>query len=341
MKTAPDISIVVCTRNRAARLTNALESLFRLQTQNLFSYEIVVVDNGSTDDTSKVCDDLARQFDGVLRRVYEPKTGIATARNRGYREAAGAWVAYFDDDQLAEKNWLAELWRMALDKGVRCVGGAVALLLPAAQKTRLDPFTRMLLGEADWSSQACRYSEKVTPGAGNLMIRRSLLEELGGFDEAFLNRSEDTDLFLRLHRAGNESWYVPTAKVWHVITPDRLEPAYLRRLAENMGSRIAELEFERLGPRRFALWRLAKVVRWMMAQVPLSILLGAVDAEKGRGYALRCALSRAHAKRGLELITATRAPNKPAPTSVNDTDQASGAYADRNEFGPARLEVSL
>src|SRR5262245_8681240 len=118
-----DISIVVCTQNRAEMLRGALASLFDLATDD-FAYEIVVVDNGSTDHTQQVIAVAAAQSCYPLRGVYEPEKGIVPARNRGIREADGRWIAFFDDDQLADVRWLAELYRGANEKRCSVVGGA-------------------------------------------------------------------------------------------------------------------------------------------------------------------------------------------------------------------------
>src|SRR5688572_27730028 len=106
---APDISIVVCTQNRAAMLRGALASLYDLATDG-FTYEIVVIDNGSTDETQKTIATAATQSRHPLRGIYEPEKGIVPARNRGIREARGRWIAFFDDDQLADSRWLVELY---------------------------------------------------------------------------------------------------------------------------------------------------------------------------------------------------------------------------------------
>src|SRR5438445_13898566 len=95
----PDISIVVCTQNRAEALRGALASLSELAKTN-FTYEIVVIDNGSTDHTPQVVAAAAVEAKHPLRGVSEPEKGIVPARNRGIRESRGRWIAFFDDDQL-------------------------------------------------------------------------------------------------------------------------------------------------------------------------------------------------------------------------------------------------
>src|SRR5262245_15851669 len=121
----PDISVVVCTRNRAALLRGALASLYDLATEDEFTYEIVVVDNGSTDETPQVITMAMQESKHPLRGVLERESGIAAARNRGIAASRGRWIAFFDDDQLADWHWLAELFRGAQEKNCRVVGGSV------------------------------------------------------------------------------------------------------------------------------------------------------------------------------------------------------------------------
>src|SRR5688572_12404265 len=127
--TTPDISIVVCTHNRAAMLREALASLYHLETGGRFTYEIVVIDNASTDATPQAIAAAAGESPAPLRGIHESQKGIVAARNRGIQEARGRWIAFFDDDQLADGRWLAELYRGAGQFDCRVVGGAVHLSL--------------------------------------------------------------------------------------------------------------------------------------------------------------------------------------------------------------------
>ena len=177
---ATDISIVVCTHNRAAMLRGALASLYDLVTDG-FTYEVVVIDNGSTDETQKTIATAAGESQHPLRGVYEAEKGIVPARNRGIREARGRWIAFFDDDQLADSRWLVELHRGAMMKQCRVVGGSVHLTFPHSCTRRLDPTVRMLLGEARHGDQPLPYSGRLTPGCGNFMIQRPVFDEVGVF----------------------------------------------------------------------------------------------------------------------------------------------------------------
>jgi GT2 family glycosyltransferase len=272
--TSPDISIVVCTRNRALLLPGALASLYDLATENEFTYEIVVVDHGSTDSTPQVIANAAQQSKHPLRGVREQRPGIVAARNRGIDEAHGRWIAFFDDDQLADWHWLAELYRGATEHGSRVVGGAVQLALPAGCTRELAPTARMLLGESMGGDNPQRYGGRLTPGGGNLMVERSVFEQIGQFETAINGRGEDADLFERMQRARIDAWYIPTATIHHLTPAERLERAYLLRLAEGMGRGLAVRQLKALGFIHFTCLWLAKAARIVAIDYPQLILAG-------------------------------------------------------------------
>ena len=97
-----DISVLLCTYNRAQILEDALESLVAQVLPNEIRFEIVVVDNNSTDPTRTVIQKFAGESDVPIRYVFEPSAGIAQARNRSLLEARGQWFAFIDDDELVE-----------------------------------------------------------------------------------------------------------------------------------------------------------------------------------------------------------------------------------------------
>jgi glucosyl-dolichyl phosphate glucuronosyltransferase len=264
----PDISIVVCTQNRAAMLRDALSSLYDLATDDRFAYEIIVIDNGSTDETPQAIAAAAHGSRSPLRGIYERQKGIVPARNRGIHEARGRWIAFFDDDQLADSRWLAELFAGAADKHCRVVGGSVHLCFPGCGKRKLQPTVRMLLGEANFGNQPLRYGGRLTPGCGNLMIERTVFDEVGTFARTVQGRGEDTDLFARIDHAGIEAWYFPRAVVQHLTPPERLADAYLLNLARRMGEGVALRQMEQLGSTRFTLLWLAKATRLAVISYP-------------------------------------------------------------------------
>lgn len=272
----PHISIVLCTLDRADLLRQALASLTALKTDGLFTCEIVVVDNGSTDNTQQVVAHAAamakRDGGPLIRSVPCHEPGIVAARNCGIAQARGDWIAFFDDDQLAEPDWLLELWRGAQRYACPVVGGTVLLALPDDAPQPLDPVVRMLLGEALHGPDPRPYGGRLTPGCGNLMVARHVFTQIGTFQRTIDGRGEDTDLFSRIERAHIPAWYIPTAVVWHLTPPPRLTDDYLLGLARRMGRGVAQRQAAVLGQPRLALLTLGKTLRLALVQLPAMLL---------------------------------------------------------------------
>lgn len=105
----PDVSIVICTYNRAELLRETLQALPRLH--GIGKAEIVIVDNRSTDHTRSVSEYFIKAFQGriAVRYVYEPRQGLSVARNTGVRAARGEIAAFLDDDAIPEAGWLSAI----------------------------------------------------------------------------------------------------------------------------------------------------------------------------------------------------------------------------------------
>lgn len=316
--TSPAISIIVCTHNRAAMLREALASLYNLATDGAFTYEIVVVDNASTDATPRAIEVASMSSRAAFRGVYESAKGIVAARNRGIREARGKWIAFFDDDQIADPRWLAELYGGAQSKNCRVVGGTVRLALPPGCQRKLNPTVRMLLGEAILSDHPLRYGGRLTPGCGNLMVERSVFDEVGVFRTEVGGRGEDTDLFVRIEQAGIDAWYLPAAIIHHMTPLERMEPKYLTSLAGRMGQGIAYRQAESLGPVKFiALWLIKAARNWLLycPLLALDHLRGKREAALGRQCQI--AINAGFLRGGCELFFPPR--TRPQSAAVPST----------------------
>lgn len=299
----PDVTIVVCTFNRAEMLGEAIESLTALQTRGEFSYEILVVDNASTDNTTDVVARIARETLIPVRCVRETAKGVVHARNRGVAEAHGEWIAFFDDDQLADRYWLSSLMYAAGQQKVRCVGGAVHLKLPAGTSRELAPVCRMLLGETVGMETARAYNHRVTPGTGNLMIHASVFDEVGAFDPAFHKRGEDTDLFLRMLDSGIAGWYTPQAVVHHVIPAERLESDYLVRVSRLLVEGMATDERKAWGAWRYPLVWGARVLQAGVSFLPKLVWAKLrKDHERWLGAKIRLAIAGKYLRDGWYLM---------------------------------------
>lgn len=290
----PLVTVVICTFNRAELLRGAVLSVAEQRCD--VPFEIVVVDNGSTDDTAETLRELsAGSLPAPLRPVVETSRGVSHARNRGVAEARGEWIAFFDDDQVAEPEWLGELLAIAQERDVRCAGGRVRLLLDDEQLRRLPRECRGLLGESAPVDQPRPYDRDMMFGTGNLLVHRDVFAAVGVFDTSLVEGGEDTDLFRRIEAAGFASWYTPTAIVGHTVPRYRTSERYLLWTSRRIGWQLAKREHRQRG--RGGLARML-IGRWGQAWLrywprrlwgtlrrdPTEALAGRVLVARWRGY---------------------------------------------------------
>lgn len=267
---SPDVSVVVCTYNRAPFLAQALASLVRQQTRGR-TYEIVVVDDGSTDNTPEIVRRAQHESSIEIRYVRQANAGIGNARNRGVAEARASWIAFLDDDELAEKSWLHELLNTATASGADCVGGPT--IPKPTSRTEIEPVGAIckLLGlNAAMTADASRLSffdylrfrlTRISlPGGGNALARKKLIDGLGGFRP--VRYGEDLDFFRRAQDCGARFAISSRARVYHLIPAERLTPDYLYGLARLGGASQAGLDKQGSSTRAgvVALLRLAHLI---------------------------------------------------------------------------------
>lgn len=169
------ISVVVCTFNRADVLRIALESLCQ-QTLDKTEYEVIVVDNNSTDETPQVVREF--EYHGNVRYVLEKTQGLSPARNRGWQEANGEYVGYTDDDCRLPEQWLDVAHRIVTERTPHAFGGPhYPFYLTPKPDWFLDRYATSQIVE-----ESCNLSKGEFLSGGNMFFRRSILEKTGGFN---------------------------------------------------------------------------------------------------------------------------------------------------------------
>jgi glycosyltransferase involved in cell wall biosynthesis len=241
------ISIAVCTYNRAEMLGPALASLISQETCSEFSHEIVIIDDGSTDETAMIVRQVAAGSSVPVRYVRDIGKGIAFARNRGIQETAGEWIAFFDDDQVAEKGWLRGLFIAAKETGAQIVGGVRLLQSAEGEMPRFGPLTREILGEKVYGARMRASNRYTLACTGNVMIHRSVFSQIGLFDTTMHRGMSDIDLTRRAHDAGIPSWYTPHAIVHHLLPPHRLREDYIKWTSLRVGTNLAQINYKSWG----------------------------------------------------------------------------------------------
>jgi glycosyltransferase involved in cell wall biosynthesis len=219
----PSLSVAICTRDRVATLKRCLDSLLPLQQK--YGFELLVIDNAPSDDTTVKLVKRSSQ----VRYVLEPRPGLDFARNRAWMEATGDLIAYLDDDVVVDSGWVAglrEAWGENSD-----AAAFTGLVMPLRLDTRAqvlfekrngfqrgfdkNRFGREMPGNSLYPCGAGIF------GAGcNMAFRRDVLRDIGGFDEALdtgapLPGGGDLDIFYRIIRAGHTLVYEPSYMVFH------------------------------------------------------------------------------------------------------------------------------
>ena len=249
------VSVVIPTFNRAAPLAATLDSLARLQTRSVPNWEVVVVDNNSSDDTAAVVRSRQATFPVTLRYEYERAQGRSNALNRGISASTAPVIACIDDDVVVAERWLDEAIGPLItpERGIDYTGGPVQPIWEAARPTWLSPTRADLWGAVailDYGPDAFIFEERRrVPLGANMAMRRTLVDRIGGFSPR-LGRSSGTRLlgqevpeFLaRARAAGGRGLYVPGMLVRHHVPASRLTKTYFRRWWHGKGRSRAALE---------------------------------------------------------------------------------------------------
>jgi glycosyltransferase involved in cell wall biosynthesis len=230
-KSAPKISAIICTHNRDRYLGLAIDSLLA---QDLDNFEILVIDNASTDTTKAVVE--ARSGDPRLHYIYEATLGLSTARNRGAQESQAAILAYLDDDAIATPTWLSTLLAAyAQDDKLAIAGGKVTLIWTdgITPPTWLSDGLAGNLGAYDLGETLTYIQQPgLTPRGLNYSVRRDFLDSVGGFDPKLgrvgTNLLSNEELQMT-ELALQQDWhvaYLPTALVAHHVSPERVKRSW-------------------------------------------------------------------------------------------------------------------
>lgn len=279
------LSVVIATLDRAHLLAGALDALSLQQVPPGLDWEILVVDNGSTDGTPDVVAAAATRAGAAgpgrsIRYVHEAAQGLSHARNRGVREARGAIIAFTDDDVLPAPDWVASIVA-AMDRWqADGVGGRILPRWEAEPPSWLVTDRRLLdrlaIMDADVATLlALPIDHPPKVWGANMAFRRHAFETTGSFDPRLgvagrrLYRGEETDFVERALERGLRIAYDASLVVHHRIGPDRMRPAYFRRLFFDAGqseARVADVTGRRtlLGA-PLHLYRVpVHVVRWLL-----------------------------------------------------------------------------
>lgn len=212
---AVSVSVIIPTCNRVELLVEALQSLVKLEYPRK-KLEIIVIDDGSTDETRKEVKKLIKGFPFKLKYFYQEKKGISEAKNLGIRNSKGEIIVTTDDDCLFEKDWLKKLVKYFGSSDIGSVGGPDRAYNLDSDLAKAISFAfSSFIGSGGIHGRFVKLRfGKFYPMGCNTAILRQAIDKIGLF-EPRLQPGEDTDLNHRIERAGYKLVYAPDAFVWH------------------------------------------------------------------------------------------------------------------------------
>ncbi|MEI7589440.1 MAG: glycosyltransferase, partial [Chitinophagia bacterium] len=237
------LSIIICSYNRASYISDALDSLYH-QTAGLNTFEAIIVDNNSTDNTAEVYTQWrAQHSEGAFSYLTESKQGASFARNKGAAIAKGTWLCFMDDDAIATPDYVKNTIRHIETKpeAVGFGGRIIPKYIPAEPKW-MSYYVSSLVGNFDYAPSACAFEKGKYPLESNMIVKKAIYEQIGGFNGDLPGvvgtlriGGEGKELFYKILALGHTIYYDPSICVHHVVEVKKLTSEYMYRVASGIG----------------------------------------------------------------------------------------------------------
>jgi glycosyltransferase involved in cell wall biosynthesis len=292
------ISVILCTCNRCQDLRTALDSVARSVLSDAVEWEVLVVDNNSSDQTSEVAKEFAARHPARFRYVCEPRQGKSYALNTGIRESRGDVIAFLDDDVTVEPSWLRNLTMVLESEEWAGVSGRTLIPEPWSAPRWLavegpHSLGGFLAAVFDLGGKPCEL--KQAPFGANMAYRREMFEKYGLFrtdlgpsaDRNIPRSHEDTEFGRRLLAAGERLRYEPSAVVHHPVHKNRIRKDYFLGRCFDSGRGLMRSLGE--GPeicgvsRRY--WRIGKL---MFMVLPVKTLRWVLSLRSQERFSRKC-----------------------------------------------------
>ena len=262
------LSVILCTYNRERYIYNVLQSI---AAGGFGDYEIVLVNNNSTDGTESECQRFAKDHPEVaMRYCVEKQQGLSYARNRGIMESQGEVLVYVDDDAVVNREYLqtyADFFNR--NKEAVAAGGPITPRYDGCEEPSwMSHYTRQLVtGELNLGTREREFPKGAFPGGGNAAYRKSVFNEVGLFNVELgrkgnsLIGAEEKDLFDKMTSRGMKFYYLPNAILYHLIPPKKLTQDYFDRLTYGIG--VSErYRTMQIGKKKYLNRLLKEAVKW-------------------------------------------------------------------------------
>lgn len=236
------ISAIICTYNREKYLPGLLNSILS-QTIDSNQFEIVLINNNSTDNTEEISNKFAAEHPHITFRYFvETNQGLSFARNRGILESKGEILTFLDDDAFLSQHYFERIVDFfEQNPNSAAVGSKILLhyedIVPAWENKYLNS----LMGFYNPGDEPFVYTNEDYPRGSNMSFRSKIFEEIGDFNTNLgrvgrnLLGGEEKDLFLRIYRNKSQVNYIPDAVVYHCVPNERTTSEFIKRQALGTG----------------------------------------------------------------------------------------------------------
>ena len=237
------LSIIICSYNRASYISDALTSLYN-QSSELDNFEVIIVDNNSTDNTKEVYAAWRQaNVNGQFNFISENQQGASFARNTGAAIAKGEWVCFMDDDAVATADYVKNIIKHIQDQPfiVGFGGRIIPKYIPAEPKW-MSYYVSSLVGNFDYAPTACAFENGKYPLESNMIVKKSVYDQIGGFNVNLPGvvgtlriGGEGKELFYKILALGHKIYYDPSICIHHVVEVKKLTSEYMYRVASGIG----------------------------------------------------------------------------------------------------------
>lgn len=236
------LSIVISTYNNATSLIRALGSVVE-QDADKSLWECVVVDNASTDDTHARAEAFIDEHPDIhFQLVSESRQGLSFARNCGIATAKGEFIAFIDDDETINKEFVSAYLDLFINYGAFAAAGALKVRYESKRPKWMSHYTeKMIANPLDLGKEIVTITSSVTPTGGNMAFSKELFNLYGSFDTDLGRKGEsvmggeENEMFDRLRNLGERVFYTPHAIAYHHIADRKLTAEYFDKLSYGVG----------------------------------------------------------------------------------------------------------
>ncbi|MBR5971309.1 MAG: glycosyltransferase family 2 protein [Paludibacteraceae bacterium] len=262
-------SVIICTYNRDKYIYNLLKSVAE-NTLSTDKYEIVLVNNNSTDKTESECERFQADYPSVQFNYHvETSQGLSYARNRGIKESHGDVLVYVDDDALINKEYLqtyVDFFESNLD--IHAAGGPILPLYETEEPQWMTKYTRQLLtGKLYLGEKKREFPKNSFPGGGNAAYRKEVFDKVGLFNVDLgrkgdsLIGAEEKDIFDKMTTLGLRFFYLPTSILYHIIPEKKLQKEYFDKLTYSIG-KSERIRTKNISTLKYLRRILSEIVKW-------------------------------------------------------------------------------